>query len=327
MKAVKADRNLRKNVMNSNSTSPAISVIMPTYNTEVSFLRTSVDSILSQTFRDFEFIIIDDGSTNGSDQYLKSIDDDRVKIIWNSENLGITKSLNIGLKVAKGKYVARMDADDVSLPTRFEKQFIFLEAHPNVIILGSYEEYFGDFSRIFGDDIKSQSLYRIRLLFGNPGPDHPTFMMRRETIARRHVTYDESLKYSQDYGLLVESSQYGEIAIIPEILVKKRAHSRRISIEHRATQKDCDKLIERRLLERLGLFVTDEELVFHYQLRNEFLGKKNIYKSFRWFLKLIVANYSKKQYNRMEFSYICIKYFITGNFNGVSSLLYKAFMK
>ena len=327
MKAVKADRNLRKNVMNSNSTSPAISVIMPTYNTEVSFLRTSVDSILSQTFRDFEFIIIDDGSTNGSDQYLKSIDDDRVKIIWNSENLGITKSLNIGLKVAKGKYVARMDADDVSLPTRFEKQFIFLEAHPNVIILGSYVKFFGENSTIFGVDIKSQSLYRIRLLFGNPGPDHPTFMMRRETINLHHITYDESLKYSQDYGLLVESSQYGEIAIIPEILVKKRAHGRRITIEHRTAQIDCVKLVERRLLEGLGLIVTDEELVFHYQLRKEVLRKKKIYESFRWFLKLIVANYSKKKYNRIEFSYICIKYFITSNFNGISSMFHRAFVK
>ena len=98
-----------------------ISVVMPTYNTEVSILKEAVDSILNQTFGDFEFIIIDDGSTNNSVEYLKSLQDQRVKIIRNDTNIGITKSLNIGLRAAKGKYIARMDSDDIAFPDRFEK--------------------------------------------------------------------------------------------------------------------------------------------------------------------------------------------------------------
>jgi glycosyltransferase involved in cell wall biosynthesis len=99
---------------------------MPTYNTAIDVLREAVDSILKQTFQDFEFIIIDDGSTNGSIDYLQNLTDKRIKLIRNPYNLGITKSLNIGFQAAQGKYIARMDSDDIALPTRLEKQFVFI---------------------------------------------------------------------------------------------------------------------------------------------------------------------------------------------------------
>ena len=120
-----------------------ISVIMPTYNTELSILKEAVESILTQTVPDFEFIIIDDGSANGSDEYLNSLRDERIRIIRNPQNIGITKSLNIGLKEATGKYIARMDADDISMPTRFEKQYAYMESHPDVVMCGSWMEDFG----------------------------------------------------------------------------------------------------------------------------------------------------------------------------------------
>ena len=102
-----------------------ISVVMATYNTPTPFLKTAVESVLNQTFTAFEFIIVDDASTNESVDYLKGLTDERVRIVRNSSNLGITKSLNIGLREARGKYIARMDADDISLPQRFEKQYLF----------------------------------------------------------------------------------------------------------------------------------------------------------------------------------------------------------
>lgn len=121
-----------------------ISVVMPTYNTEVSILKEAVDSILNQTFGDFEFIIIDDGSTNNSVEYLKSLQDQRVKIIRNDTNIGITKSLNIGLRAAKGKYIARMDSDDIAFPDRFEIQYAFMESHPDVFVCGAKVKHFKD---------------------------------------------------------------------------------------------------------------------------------------------------------------------------------------
>ena len=107
-----------------------ISVVMPAYNTPVDILREAVESILNQSFSEYEFIIVDDDSTKTETiSYLNSLEDTRIRIIRNEANVGATKSLNIGFKAAKGQYIARMDSDDISLPNRLEKQFVFMESH------------------------------------------------------------------------------------------------------------------------------------------------------------------------------------------------------
>ncbi len=171
--------------------SVSISVVMSSYNTELSMLKEAVESILNQTFRDFEFLIIDDGSTDGSDQYLKSLSDERVKIIQNPQNIGITKSLNIGFKAAKGKYIARMDADDISLPTRLEKQYEFMEAHPEVIVCGTRAGILDEKRNVRPLNVNvpdNMEEYRVRMIFLNPGPTHPTAFFRHEKLLEHHIT-------------------------------------------------------------------------------------------------------------------------------------------
>ena len=107
-------------------TKDLISVVMSNYNTEESYLRASIESILNQTYENFEFIIVDDCSTDNSIDVIESYSDKRIKLIKNKENMGLTKSLNVAIKEAKGEFIARMDADDISLPQRFEKQVEFL---------------------------------------------------------------------------------------------------------------------------------------------------------------------------------------------------------
>ena len=119
---------------------PKITVLMSIYKEPIDWMILSIDSIIEQTYKDFEFIIINDNperldNTKLLEKYLKK--DSRIKIVNNSENIGLTKSLNKGLAVSTGEYIARMDADDISLPTRFEKQIAFLESNPNVIVLGT----------------------------------------------------------------------------------------------------------------------------------------------------------------------------------------------
>src|SRR3989344_927550 len=118
---------------------PSVSVLMSTYNGAV-YLRQAINSILNQTFTDFEFIIVDDNSTDNSGEILRSYNDPRIRIIQNNKNIGLTKSLNKGLKEAQGKYIARMDADDVSLLDRLKEQYNFLEAHPTIALVGSWAE-------------------------------------------------------------------------------------------------------------------------------------------------------------------------------------------
>ena len=120
-----------------------ISVIMSNYNTPEEYLREAIESILNQTYKNFEFIIIDDCSTDNSLEIIKSYNDERIVLIENEENIGLTKSINKGLAVAKGEYIARMDADDVSLPQRFEKQINYMNDHTELIVCGSSMELIG----------------------------------------------------------------------------------------------------------------------------------------------------------------------------------------
>ena len=244
----------------------SVSVVMATYNTEISMLREAVESILNQTFHDFEFLIVDDGSTNDSGDYLRSIQDKRVRIIWNVQNMGVTKSLNVGLKQAKGRYIARMDADDVSFPTRLEKQFSYMEAHQDVIVYGMRNTAMDKARVILPFQIKTDEMaeYRVRMLFTNPGPIHPSAMIRHETLLANHILYDENLVYAQDYGLWETLSHYGKIHLTDDKLVNRRKHSGQISIAKRNVQIQCDKMTQKKMLSALLGDVTEAEVDLHY---------------------------------------------------------------
>lgn len=244
-----------------------ISVIMPVFNTSVSFLKEAVDSILTQSFREFEFIIIDDGSTDRCREYLESLSDPRIVIIHNDKNLGVTKSLNIGLRVARGKYIARMDSDDISLPFRFEKQFTFMENNPEIIVCGSKIGAVGK-SRNLNTSKKvhftDMEEYRIKMLFVNPGPSHPTAFFRHDKMIKYNIWYDERLRYAQDYGMWETISRYGDVCILGEVLLLKREHVNQITKAHREQQMECDKTTQRKLLTELMGSVSDEEMDQHY---------------------------------------------------------------
>ena len=143
-----------------------VSVIMSNYNTPEEFLRASIESVLNQTYSNFEFIIVDDCSTDNSLEIIKSYQDERIVVLENKENLGITKSLNRGLEIAKGEYVARMDADDISFPKRFETQVEYLKNNPQVIVCGTGVELIGDWqgrhsNKLICREIPEKDLFKI----------------------------------------------------------------------------------------------------------------------------------------------------------------------
>lgn len=266
-KIVTMDRNDPVTSVNSNADIP-ISVLMPTCNASVPVLAEAVESILHQTFQRFEFIIIDDASTDGSWEYLTSLTDRRIRLFRNDVNLGLTKSLNIGLRMAGGRYIARMDSDDIALSERFEKQFRYMEKHPDVCLCGSRVEFFGlrrgTSSGRWRRKTENMEDYRIRLLFKHSGPHHPTFFLRREAPASNHVMYDERLICAQDYGLCAELSRFGRIVTLDDVLVRYRTHEQQVSIAHRELQIACDKLVKKQLLTELLGDVSDEEVDYHF---------------------------------------------------------------
>ena len=199
---------------------PKISVVMSVYNGE-KHLRESIESILNQTFTDFEFIIVNDGSTDNSLEIIKSYDDERIKIINNEENIGLTKSLNKAIKQARGVYIARQDADDISLSNRLELQFKFLEKHPEVALLGT-GIYVIDEN---GDEIEKRIMHpnpKRSLLKGNRFI-HGSVMFRKSVIDELGA-YNETLRYSQDYELWLRLSKEYDVRNLTVPLYKLRMH-------------------------------------------------------------------------------------------------------
>lgn len=278
-----------------------ISVIMPTYNTPHVMLEQSIKSILMQTYEDFEFIIIDDCSTDDSLEYLLSLKDSRIRVISNEKNMGITASLNIGLSVSCGKYIARMDSDDIALPERLQEQLNYMERHPGVIVCGTWIQAFGNSNYISQRHIPDNMEYfRSSLLFGNfYGLSHPTAFFRSCILRENGIKYDEEhLPTAQDYGMWVLCSKYGSIANVEKVLLYYRIHERQISIAKQQLQQNCTMYVQKQQLQTLLENVNDEIVKMHF----EFCTENNVsIQMRRWFSKLIIINREKGIYDAISF--------------------------
>ena len=222
-------------LQHSGSKAPAISVIMAVYNGE-KFLRQAIDSILNQTLGDFEFIIINDGSTDDTQNILESYSDPRIDL-YQHENIGLTKSLNRGLKEAKGRYIARMDADDISYPHRFKKQFDFLEKNNEYAVVGSFVKAIDCKSKIIYTIEKPVSDKEIKEHLKNDNCiAHGSAFFRKKCIFDVGL-YDESIKTAQDYDLFLRLSEKYRLANIPEYLYGWREHDQGISKKFRESQR------------------------------------------------------------------------------------------
>lgn len=232
-----------------------ISVVMPVYNTEESMLRESIESILNQTYQNFEFIIVNDASNEDTTAVIESYKDERIRHVRNDVNMGVTKSLNRGLDLANGKYIARMDADDISLPQRFELQLQYMEAHKEVVVLGSMAQIIGEETIVFHKYTEDHEIMRIRLSFRNDGVIHPTAFLRADKIGM--LRYDETVLKGQDYEFWTRCIELGEIRLLPKVLLHYRVHANQISTKNRTNQVQYADVTRLRMLERVGRF--DEE--------------------------------------------------------------------
>jgi len=202
---------------------PVVSVIVPTYNCE-KYLRRSIESIINQTFKDFELIIINDGSTDDTGEILDEFCeiDKRVIILENEKIQGVASSLNRGIRKASGRYIARMDADDISEVRRFEKQVDYLENNPEVGVVGSYIQFIDDHGKSINkwDLFSSDTLIRYTFCFLSQ-LCHPSLMMRSDIIDG-NTTYNQVT--AEDYDLWVRLSTKTRFSNISEYLIKRRRH-------------------------------------------------------------------------------------------------------
>ena len=284
-----------------------ISVIMPTYNRTPVYLKQSIESILCQTYSNFEFIIIDDGSDNASKEVIGSYDDPRIRLLVNEHNIGLPRSLNRGLDACRGEYIARMDDDDIAYPTRFEKQIAFMRANPDVIVCGTWVEFMDENGKLTGitmrDCIEDMDSYRIALLFGNiPTIFHPSSFINRRLFLENHLHYEPAYDYAEDYRLWIRCSTIGKCDILREVLMKYRRHSGSVSIVKKQAQKDVDFAIMQLQLDNLHLTLSDEVKPLHYHLMNDNWNLHNRYdpKLKKWIEELIKANRRYRVYNQKK---------------------------
>ena len=227
-----------------------VSVLIAVYNTPIAYLKEAIEGILLQTYTNIEIILINDHSTDSEvNMYINKIaqEDNRIKLVNNEKNVGLTKSLNIGLLLCSGKYIARIDSDDVLLINRIEEQVRYMELHPEVSVLGAGVENIGTSSwnnKKHIDYTADREIFRIKMLFKNAGPVHSAAMLRKSFLDEYKIKYRDEMKKSQDYALWVDAIKAGGVfSECSEKLVKYRLHENQISERNYEEQQECKKAI------------------------------------------------------------------------------------
>lgn len=264
---------------------PKVSVIMPVFNAEL-FLRESIDSILNQTYTNFEFLIINDGSTDASQEIIDSYKDARIICIHHTTNLGLIHSLNKGLKKAKGVYICRMDADDISLPKRLEKQITFLERNHQIEILGTAFKWMPTYKTELHPF--SSSKCNVKLLFATCLA-HPSVVIRKSLIDRLHLQYDESYKFAEDYFLWVEVAiKRGTISNLRESLLLYRIHEHQTSTAFFNKQQEVVKRIQWWYAQRCFDQLTESDRLPYLQFINNDFNEFQQYFKIKHLLRKIL---------------------------------------
>lgn len=245
---------------------------MPVYNRE-KYIRDAVLSILTQSFIDFEFIIIDDGSTDSTYEILKSFNDKRIKLLRKNTNGGNYSARNEGMNIATGKYICVMDSDDIALPNRIQKQYDFMEKNNKFGLCGSFAQVIDSDEIITApedyNEIKVWSMSNIMFR-------HPTVFIRAEFLKKHNLKYNESYRYAGDYDFLVKAAHLFPVTNIQEVLLQYRRHPEQISTAHKSGQFE---IVNKVILKQLMLLkedTTNDEKRLHIALMNRFPVKEEV---------------------------------------------------
>lgn len=290
---------------------PRVSIVMPVYNASMS-LHEAIESMLAQTFTDFEFLIIDDGSTDDSASIINSYKDPRIRVLSNGKNEGLVYSLNRGIDEAFGEYIARMDSDDISLPQRLEEQVAFMDSRPEIGVSGTWIQTIDE----HGKNLKYTNKYltepediRAGMLFNTPFA-HPSVMIRTSVLRKTGLRYDmEDRFYYEDYSLWLKLAQVTKFANLPKALLKYRIHKKSSSRSNATENKAGADALRASQVRTLGLEPSVKQITLHNSLRPEnpsttmeFLTEEE-----SWLIKLMNANVQSGIYQKKSLEKVLYK--------------------
>lgn len=278
-----------------------ISVVMPVYNGG-KYLREAIDSILNQTYQNFEFLIINDGSTDETDEIIRSYTDARIVYLQNDKNRGLVYTLNYGISVAKGEYIARMDADDISESIRFERQIEVFLNDPEIGLCGTWAKVIG--SNLL---LKVESDYeeiKCKLLFTNQFV-HSSVIFRKEHLDKFGLFYEEKNFPAEDYALWINTSEKIKMFNLRECLLQYRVHPSQISTASSLRQKQRTNALQiQQITTFLNYEPSEDEKNTHVLLTNfdqAFPDSRSIRSIHQWLVKLKSLNNRKEYYQQPIF--------------------------
>lgn len=274
-----------------------LTVLMPVYNA-APYLREAIDSILTQSYRDFEFLIIDDGSTDDSVAIIQSYSDSRIRLLHNECNLGLIATLNKGLDLTHTRYLARMDADDISRPQRLERQMQVMMTEPAIIACGTAIQKFGAQSHALYFPCNHAEIY-CGLLF-TPTLSHPAILFDMELLRQEGYYFDPGYAHAEDYELWTRLGTKYRLRNLPEILYDYRMHDAQVSKVHAKVQIDNSLRIQQTLLNRLGIEPSNEEMALQRSLftRQQRVDFDYLMAMGNWFDKVLAVNDKSGHFDR-----------------------------
>lgn len=282
---------------------PKVSVLMPVYNGE-RFVAESIRSVLTQTYRDFELIIVNDGSTDNTPSIIRSFRDERIRLVQHSQNQGLFEALNEGVRLARGTYIARLDSDDIAYRKRLQKQIAFLDSHPDFALVGSAVRLIDSYGHPTGVKWKNTTppeKIPVLLLFHNAF-SHSAVMMRVAALPK--PAYGPHRPPVEDYGLWVRLAEKSKVWNLPNVLLDYRVHTDSITSDMAAQKETAVEEVVREQLSRFDIAPTSAEYKVHrtsYGYKGEdiwkFLDAREA-----WLIRLMKANREKKVYREEIFA-------------------------
>jgi len=278
-----------------------VSVLMPAFNAGAT-ISAAITSVLNQSFQDFEFLIFDDGSTDDTEAIINSFPDRRIKAFKNPSNMGLVSTLNSGLNYCQGKYICRIDADDLFLKNKIKMQLKFMEDNQDCIVSGTH------FRKIQNGELQKRSLRKyfhvddkeIRVMMLRNSPlCHPSVMIRRELFFDIGLCYDPEATDCEDYELWYQASKHGKLHIISRPLLFYRVHSNQISTKNALEQSLSANKIREKQIRELHPGITPNELKIHLALMTDLNPRDGISQddTRKWIEKICTVNRRRQLYD------------------------------
>jgi glycosyltransferase involved in cell wall biosynthesis len=282
-----------------------VSVVMPVYNAE-KYLRSAIESILSQTYKNFELLILNDGSVDQTNNIIASFNDPRIRVLSSEKNFGLVYQLNKGIENAAGKYIARMDADDIAVASRLQRQVSFMERSPDVGLCGSFVKVFHEDKKYFATILPvTHDEICTFLLFASPF-FHPAIMMRASVLRLHGIRYTKGTDSTEDYYLYLDLHDKTKMANVPKVGLYYRMHESNMSKKMGSFQKNTSDIVRapyvHKFLQENANQNAEHLVEKHFQICSMQINTKEDYFEFmEWFKYLKNVNERKGVFKREAF--------------------------